>query len=154
MKNRSGKFATPGLKGILAAATSDQKPTPTTNELSIVNPPKKFPLAYPISTYTYVIVPTSVAEGAGAAEVPVLGRDEGPDVRAEAALPADPEAGARRRGEGDREDPQLGERMSSAELTTDAARRPFTGRRVRFGDLVAPGRRRGGGRSRRPSSSA
>jgi phosphate transport system substrate-binding protein len=59
MKNRSGKFATPGLKGILAAASSDQKPSPTTNELSIVNPPKKYTLAYPISTYTYVIVPTS-----------------------------------------------------------------------------------------------
>jgi phosphate transport system substrate-binding protein len=56
MKNASGKFATPGLKGILAAASSDQKPEGTTNELSIVNPPKKFPLAYPISTYTYVIV--------------------------------------------------------------------------------------------------
>jgi len=59
MKNRSGKFATPGLKGILAAASSDQKPTAGTNELSIVNPPKKFALAYPISTYTYVIAPTS-----------------------------------------------------------------------------------------------
>ncbi len=59
MKNRSGKFTTPGLKGILAAASSDQKPSPTTNELSIVNPPKKYALAYPISTYTYVIVPTS-----------------------------------------------------------------------------------------------
>jgi phosphate transport system substrate-binding protein len=64
MKNRSGKFATPGLKGILAAATSDQKPEPTTNELSIVNPPKKYPLAYPISTYTYVIVPTSSPKAA------------------------------------------------------------------------------------------
>jgi phosphate transport system substrate-binding protein len=56
MKNRSGKFTTPGLRGILAAATSDQKPDGT-NALSIVNPPKKYPLAYPISTYTYVIVP-------------------------------------------------------------------------------------------------
>jgi phosphate transport system substrate-binding protein len=64
MKNRSGKFATPGLKGILAAATSDQKPEPTTNELSIVNPPKKYPVAYPISTYTYVIVPTSSPKAA------------------------------------------------------------------------------------------
>ena len=59
MKNASGKFATPGLKGILAAASSDIKPTAGTNELSIVNPPKKFPLAYPIATYTYVIAPTS-----------------------------------------------------------------------------------------------
>jgi phosphate transport system substrate-binding protein len=57
MKNRNGKFATPGAKGILAAALSDVKPTAGTNELSIVDPPKKFPLAYPISTYTYVIVP-------------------------------------------------------------------------------------------------
>jgi phosphate transport system substrate-binding protein len=57
MKNRSGKYATPGAKGILAAAMSDQKPD-ANNALSIVNPPKKFPLAYPISTYTYVIVPT------------------------------------------------------------------------------------------------
>jgi phosphate transport system substrate-binding protein len=64
MKNRSGKFATPGLKGILAAATSDQKPEPTTNELSIVNPPKKYPVAYPISTYTYVIAPTSSPKAA------------------------------------------------------------------------------------------
>ena len=64
MKNRSGKYATPGLKGILAAASSDQKPEATTNELSIVNPPKKFPLAYPISTYTYVIVPTKSSKAA------------------------------------------------------------------------------------------
>ena len=64
MKNSSGKFATPGLKGILAAASSDQKPDPRTNELSIVNPPKKFRLAYPISTFTYVIVPTSTPKAA------------------------------------------------------------------------------------------
>jgi phosphate transport system substrate-binding protein len=56
MQNRSGKFTTPGLRGILAAASSDQKPD-ANNELSIVNPPKKYDLAYPISTYTYVIVP-------------------------------------------------------------------------------------------------
>jgi phosphate transport system substrate-binding protein len=64
MKNANGKYATPGLKGILAAASSDIKPDPQTNELSIVNPPKKFALAYPISTYTYVIVPTSAPKAA------------------------------------------------------------------------------------------
>ncbi|HEV7132295.1 MAG TPA: phosphate ABC transporter substrate-binding protein PstS [Gaiellaceae bacterium] len=63
MKNRSGKFTTPGLRGILAAATSDQKPDGT-NALSIVNPPKKYPLAYPISTYTYVIVPLQSSKAA------------------------------------------------------------------------------------------
>ncbi len=56
MKNRSGKFTTPGLRGILAAASSDQKPA-ADNSLSIVNPPKKYANAYPISTFTYVIVP-------------------------------------------------------------------------------------------------
>jgi phosphate transport system substrate-binding protein len=64
MQNKSGKYATPGLKGILAAASSDIKPEAGTNELSIVNPPKKFKLAYPISTYTYVIVPTSSPKAA------------------------------------------------------------------------------------------
>jgi phosphate transport system substrate-binding protein len=64
MKNRSGKFTTPGLRGISAAASSDQKPTAATNELSIVNPPKKFDLAYPISTYTYVIVPLQSTKAA------------------------------------------------------------------------------------------
>ena len=29
-----------------------------------MNPPKKFPLAYPISTYTYVIVPTKSSKAA------------------------------------------------------------------------------------------
>jgi len=61
MKNASGKFTTPGLRGILAAASSDQKPD-ANNALSIVNPPKKFDLAYPISTYTYVIVPMQSAK--------------------------------------------------------------------------------------------
>jgi phosphate transport system substrate-binding protein len=56
MKNRSGKYTTPGSRAILAAASSDQKPD-ANNALSIVNPPKKFDNAYPISTFTYVIVP-------------------------------------------------------------------------------------------------
>jgi phosphate transport system substrate-binding protein len=56
VKNRSGKFATPGLRGMLSAASSDVKPA-ADNSLSIVNPPSKFANAYPISTFTYVIVP-------------------------------------------------------------------------------------------------
>ena len=56
IKNRSGKFATPGLRGMLSAALSDVKPA-ADNSLSIVNPPKKYANAYPISTFTYVIVP-------------------------------------------------------------------------------------------------
>src|SRR5262249_4952103 len=63
VQNKSGKYATPGLKGILAAASSDQKPD-ASNALSIVNQPKKFKPAYPISTYTYVIVPKTTAKAA------------------------------------------------------------------------------------------
>jgi phosphate transport system substrate-binding protein len=63
MKNNSGKFTTPGSRGILAAASSDQKPA-ADNSLSIVNPPKKFSNAYPISTFTYVIVPSSTSKAA------------------------------------------------------------------------------------------
>jgi phosphate transport system substrate-binding protein len=63
MKNNSGKFTTPGSRGILAAASSDQKPA-ADNSLSIVNPPKKFANAYPISTFTYVIVPSSTSKAA------------------------------------------------------------------------------------------
>jgi phosphate transport system substrate-binding protein len=63
MKNRSGKFATPGLRGILSAASSDQKPD-ANNALSIVNPPKKYANAYPISTFTYVIVAQQTSKAA------------------------------------------------------------------------------------------
>jgi len=64
MQNKAGKYATPGLKWILGAAASQVKPDPNTNELSIVNPPTKFPLAYPVATYTYVIVPMQTAKAA------------------------------------------------------------------------------------------
>ncbi len=63
MKNNSGKFTTPGSRGILSAASSDQKPA-ADNSLSIVNPPKKFSNAYPISTFTYVIVPLQSSKSA------------------------------------------------------------------------------------------
>jgi phosphate transport system substrate-binding protein len=56
VKNSSGKFALPGLGGILSAA-STVKTVPANNELHIVNPPKSKPNAYPISTFTYVILP-------------------------------------------------------------------------------------------------
>ena len=47
----------------MAAATLPAKITGN-GELSIVNPAKGNPLAYPISTFTYVIVPTSSSKGA------------------------------------------------------------------------------------------
>jgi phosphate transport system substrate-binding protein len=57
VQNRAGKFTRPGLAGIKAASLADRKFSPT-NELSIVNPPgsPRFAKAYPICTYTYVIL--------------------------------------------------------------------------------------------------
>ena len=59
VQNRSKQWARPGLVGIKAASLADRKFS-STNALSIVNPPpgKKFRKAYPICTYTYVIVRT------------------------------------------------------------------------------------------------
>jgi phosphate transport system substrate-binding protein len=62
IQNAAGAFATPGLRGIAAAAAAFPTPTDTTNgvEMHIVNPPKSAgKLAYPISTYSYVIMPKS-----------------------------------------------------------------------------------------------
>ena len=60
MRNRSGNFVVPKLKGILAAALLDTHPAKD-GSLSIVNPPKskKYRNAYPISTYTYVNIQKS-----------------------------------------------------------------------------------------------
>ena len=55
VKNAAGKFLYPSLRRIQAAAAAFPK-VPANNELHIVNPPKSAALAYPISTYTYVIV--------------------------------------------------------------------------------------------------
>lgn len=56
VRNAAGKFLYPSLRRITEAAKAFPK-VPAGNELHIVNPSKKYPLAYPISTYTYVIVP-------------------------------------------------------------------------------------------------
>ena len=57
MRNRSGRFVVPKLAGTLAAALLDTHPA-RDGSLSIVDPPKskKYRNAYPISTYSYVIV--------------------------------------------------------------------------------------------------
>jgi phosphate transport system substrate-binding protein len=63
IQNKSGKYTTPGLRGIQSAAGSDLK-VAANNEMSIVNPPKKFANAYPICTYTYVILPLQTEKAA------------------------------------------------------------------------------------------
>jgi phosphate transport system substrate-binding protein len=63
VKNAAGKFLTPGLKSIALAAAAFPK-VPASNEMHIVNPPKSAPGAYPICTYTYVIIPEQTAKAA------------------------------------------------------------------------------------------
>jgi phosphate transport system substrate-binding protein len=63
VKNASGVFTTPGLRGINAAAATI-KSVPASNEMHIVNPPKGDRLAYPICTFTYVIAPAKSSKAA------------------------------------------------------------------------------------------
>ncbi|MDX6451843.1 MAG: phosphate transport system substrate-binding protein [Gaiellaceae bacterium] len=63
VRNAAGKFLFPSLRRISAAAAAFPK-VPANNELHIVNPPKSASLAYPISTYTYVIVPQQTSHSA------------------------------------------------------------------------------------------
>jgi phosphate transport system substrate-binding protein len=61
VKNEAGNYTYPNLKNIENAAEM-VKSVPAGNELHIVNPPKKFSDAYPISTFTYAIVPHSAPQ--------------------------------------------------------------------------------------------
>jgi phosphate transport system substrate-binding protein len=63
VRNNAGKFLFPSLRRIEAAAAAFTK-VPGNNEMHIVNPPKSAALAYPISTYTYIIVHKSTPHGA------------------------------------------------------------------------------------------
>jgi phosphate transport system substrate-binding protein len=56
VQNKAGKYQLPGLLQIAAAAAT-VKFIPADNSLSIVDPAKSAKSAYPISTYTYVILP-------------------------------------------------------------------------------------------------
>jgi phosphate transport system substrate-binding protein len=57
VQNAAGKFQLPGLRGISAAASTLTKVS-ASNEMHIVNPPKSQKLAYPICTFTYILLPT------------------------------------------------------------------------------------------------
>jgi phosphate transport system substrate-binding protein len=57
IRNGAGRFATPGIRGIADAAATVTR-VPPGNAISIVDPPATARIAYPISTFTYVIVPT------------------------------------------------------------------------------------------------
>jgi phosphate transport system substrate-binding protein len=61
IQNNAGKYVFPNLKNIESAA-STVKSLPASNAISITNPPKKATIAYPISTFTYAIVPHDAAQ--------------------------------------------------------------------------------------------
>jgi phosphate transport system substrate-binding protein len=63
IRNKAGKWTLPGIRAITAAAATVTK-VPADNDVSIVDPPKTQPKAYPISTFTYVILPTRSAKAA------------------------------------------------------------------------------------------
>ncbi|MGH2864639.1 MAG: phosphate ABC transporter substrate-binding protein PstS [Solirubrobacteraceae bacterium] len=56
IQNAAGNYPVPGIPSVSAAAKA-LKSVPANNEVSIVNPPTSAPDAYPISTFTYAIVP-------------------------------------------------------------------------------------------------
>jgi phosphate transport system substrate-binding protein len=63
LRNASGAYTTPRLRGINAAAAT-VKTVPATGEMHIVNPPKSDRVAYPLCTFTYVILPTKSTKSA------------------------------------------------------------------------------------------
>jgi phosphate transport system substrate-binding protein len=56
VQNNAGNYEFPNIKNIESAASSVTS-VPASNAISITNPPKKDTEAYPISTFTYAIVP-------------------------------------------------------------------------------------------------
>jgi len=62
VQNKAGRYEYPNLNNIENAAAS-VKHVPAGNTLSIVDPPKKQKIAYPISTFTYAIVPSNASQG-------------------------------------------------------------------------------------------
>jgi phosphate transport system substrate-binding protein len=68
VENAAGKFPTPNVTTIEAAAKSmSSVPSGGTQGVSIVNPPASAAGAYPISTFTYVIVPKSTSSSVASA---------------------------------------------------------------------------------------
>ena len=61
IENAAGKFTYPNVPNISAAAAAFTS-IPSNNAISIVDPPRSAKKAYPISTYTYVIVPKNTGK--------------------------------------------------------------------------------------------
>ena len=143
MKNRSGKYVHAGAAGRSSRPRRARHRSPTTDgALSIVNPPEQEVPARVPDLDLHVRDrarssrrrrPTSRSSSSG---------------RSRRARPTGRSSSSSRsrsrcsyvRQEDDQEDPLVAREIASdrdlARVTTDATRRPFTGRRVRFGDLL------------------
>jgi phosphate transport system substrate-binding protein len=63
LRNAAGRFVLPTSVGISGAAKA-MTTFAADGSISLINPPASAPTAYPMSTYTYVIVPKTAAKGA------------------------------------------------------------------------------------------
>jgi len=63
IKNAAGNYINPSIRNVAAAGDAVKK-VPANNELHIVNPSKALATAYPIATYTYIILPTKSSKAA------------------------------------------------------------------------------------------
>jgi len=61
IQNTAGNYELPNIANISSAASTVKALGPS-NTISITNPPKKAKIAYPISTFTYAIVPRDAAQ--------------------------------------------------------------------------------------------
>jgi phosphate transport system substrate-binding protein len=62
IQNSAGRYEVPNLNAIEAAARA-YGGVPSSNQLTIVDPPRYAKSAFPISTYTYAIVPRNAPQG-------------------------------------------------------------------------------------------
>jgi phosphate transport system substrate-binding protein len=85
IQNAAGKFQYPGLRAIAAAAATVKK-VPAGNALSIVDPPRSAKTAYPICTFTYVILPRRSAKAAALRKLVFWALTQGQQARYTAKL--------------------------------------------------------------------
>jgi phosphate transport system substrate-binding protein len=64
MQNRAGNYELPGNREIRAAANSLKRLQSKDNSITVVNPNAKAKFAYPICTFTYVILPLKTGKAA------------------------------------------------------------------------------------------
>ncbi len=64
IQNRAGKFVLPTIKSLRAATASVKRVTRKDNAISVVDPPKSQSKAYPICTFTWVVLPVQSSKAA------------------------------------------------------------------------------------------